>query len=126
MAEASFEFALERLFADAPAMPDADLFALQVTERLNRGWGARRLLISIMGVAGGLIGAYQVFGLEALPHLESYGDRVTSALNAGLAQVVPTYLAPGGVEVSSQTLWMAAVLALIAAGLGLARFIREV
>ena len=126
MAEASFEFALERMFADAPAAPDADLFALEVTERLNRGWTARRALIGVMGAAGGLVGAYQVFAAGALAHLETLSDRATSAVNEQLARDIPTYLAPGGVELNGQILWMAAALALVAAGLGLARFIREV
>ncbi len=126
MAEASFEFVVERMFAEAPAAPDADLFALQVTERLNRGWNARRALIGVMGAAGGLVGAYQVFGSGALMHLETLSDRATSAMNEQLARGIPTYLAPGGLEVNSQILWMTAALALVAAGLGLARFIREV
>ena len=126
MADVSFEFTLERLFREAPAMPDADLFAMQVADRLNRGWTARRMVISVMGVAGGVVGAYQVFGAGALPHVEALSDRATSALNVELARAIPPYLAPGGVEVSSQFIWMAAALALVAAGLGLARFIREV
>ncbi len=126
MADPSFEFTLERMFAEAPASPDADLFALQVTERLNRGWTARRLLISVMGIAGGLVGGFQLFAADALPHLQTLGERATTAVNTELARAIPPYLAPGGVEVSGQVIWMAAVLALVAAGLGLARFIREV
>ena len=77
MADPSFEFTLERMFAEAPAAADADLFALQVTERLNRGWTARRLLISVMGIAGGLIGAFQLFAADALPQLQALGENAT-------------------------------------------------
>jgi len=126
MAEASFEFMLERMFAETPAMPDADLFALEVANRLDRGWTARRLLIGVMGAAGGLVGAFQVFSSDALPHLESLSDRASVALNVQLTRAIPTFLAPSGVELNPQVIWMAAGLALVAAGLGLARFIREV
>ena len=44
MAESSFEFRLERMFADAPQAPDAELFALRVVERLEeKADGDRRL-----------------------------------------------------------------------------------
>src|SRR6185437_15825039 len=62
MAERSFEYELSRLFADAPAMPDADLFALRVDERLRRGWTFRRVLIGGLGVVGGVIGGAQLLG----------------------------------------------------------------
>jgi len=56
MAERNFEVELGRMFGEAPALPAADLFALRVDERLNRGWTLRRLVIGGMGVAGGVIG----------------------------------------------------------------------
>src|SRR5580704_8318976 len=62
MAERNFEVELGRMFAEAPALPDANLFALRVDERLNRGWTVRRLVIGGMGVVGGLIGGAQVLG----------------------------------------------------------------
>jgi hypothetical protein len=40
MAEIDFERRLERLFADAPELPDASAFATRIEGRLNRGWTA--------------------------------------------------------------------------------------
>ena len=51
---------LERMFAEAPVFGDSDLFALAVSERLNRGWSLRQLLIGGLGMLGGLIGGAQV------------------------------------------------------------------
>jgi hypothetical protein len=59
MAEPSFETQLQRLFAEAPAYPDAALFTARVQQRLDRGWALRRGMIGVAGVAGGLIAAGQ-------------------------------------------------------------------
>jgi len=50
MVESEFERRLERLFADAPEMPDAGAFAARIESRLNAGWTARRMLIGAAGV----------------------------------------------------------------------------
>jgi hypothetical protein len=121
----SFEFRLERMFSEAPAMPDADLFVARVLARADRGWTARRLLIGVMGAAGGLIGAGQFVGSGALGALAALGTQssayITNHLNEELAGLLPS-----GVGVDGQVILTAAVLALIAAGFGLARLIREI
>ena len=71
MAEASFEGRLERMFAETPAMRDADLFTLQVVDKLDRGWTARRLLIGVMGAAGGVIGSAQILGSGVIGHIQA-------------------------------------------------------
>ena len=64
MAEASFEMALDRMFAETPVFGDAELFAMRCEERLDRGWTLRRVLIGAMGAVGGLIGvAYLILWL---------------------------------------------------------------
>src|ERR1700728_2467574 len=75
VAETSFEFRLERMFAEAPSMADAELFALRVLERLDRGWTARRLVIGAMGVLGGVIGAYEIVGSGAIGQLTALAAR---------------------------------------------------
>ncbi len=126
MAETSFEFALERMFAETPPRPDADIFAARVLERLDRGWTARRLLIGSMGALGGLVGAYQILGAGALQELQAMASRSNDYVNQHVAQSVSSALAPTGFAVDTQALWMAAALALVAAGLGLARLVREI
>src|SRR6185437_8079542 len=72
VAETSFEFRLERMFAETPAAPDTELFTLKVLERLDRGWSARRFLIGSMGVLGGLVGGYEILGSGVAGQLTTY------------------------------------------------------
>src|SRR6185437_2130632 len=74
MAEVDFERRLERLFADAPELPDAAAFAGRVERRLNTGWTARRWLIGAAGVGGGIIGASQIVMSNLVQRVESAGD----------------------------------------------------
>ncbi len=122
----SFEYDLERMFAETPARPDADIFAARVLERLDRGWTARRLLIGSMGVLGGLIGAYQVLGAGALTELQAAAARSNDYFTQHLSHDVAGALAPSGFVLDTQAIWMAAALALVAAGFGLARLVRQI
>ncbi len=126
MAESSFEFRLERMFAEAPSMADAELFALGVLERLDRGWTARRLLIGVMGVLGGLIGAAQIVGSGAAGQLGAAAAHANAYLTQHLAAQAVGPLAPAGIYVDAQAIWLAGALVLVAAGFGLARLIREI
>ncbi len=119
-----FEFRLGRMFAEAPALPDAELFRLRVLEKLDRGWTARRLLIGVMGAAGGLVGAVQLVGsgdLGALAALSARSDAYAQRLLDQFATVAPL-----GVPVAGEVLLTAAVLAIIGAGFGVARLIRDI
>jgi hypothetical protein len=124
--ENSFEFALERMFAETPARPDADIFAARVLERLDRGWTTRRLLIGSMGALGGLVGAYQILGVGTMQQLSTAATRSNDFVTQHLSQDVTGAMAPVGFALNGQALWMAAALALVAAGLGLARLVREI
>ena len=126
MAETSFEFRLERMFAETPARADADLFALRVLERLDRGWTARRLLIGSMGVLGGLVGAYQILGAGAVQELQTAAARSNDYFAEHITRQAADTFAPASFLLNGQALWMAAALALVAAGLGLARLVREI
>jgi len=122
----SFEYDLERMFAETPARPDADIFAARVLERLDRGWTARRLLIGSMGVLGGLIGAYQVLGAGALTELQTAAARSNDYFAQHLSRDVVGAIAPANFVLDTQAIWMAAALALVAAGFGLARLVRQI
>jgi hypothetical protein len=126
MAEASFEFRLERMFAEAPAAPDADLFAALVMGRLDRGWTARRVLIGGMGVVGGLIGAAQLVGGDSLGHATAMAGRANQLLTETLASAMPPGLPAADVGLETQVVWMAAALVVVGAGFGLARLFREI
>ena len=125
MAEVDFERRLERLFADGPAMSDADAFAARVERKLDRGWTVRRWLIGAAGVAGGIIGVSQLL-------LSNVSDEIQNAegsvrlLSAGLKQVAPrgdwiAVLSGGGTG-----LWIAAALAVVSMGFVLSRVIEEI
>ena len=124
--EMSFEYDLERMFAETPARPDADIFAARVLEKLDRGWTARRLLIGSMGVLGGLVGAYQVLGAGAMQDLQAAAARSNDYVAQHITHETAGALAPASFILDGQAIWMAAAVALVAAGLGLARLVREI
>ena len=126
MAETSFEFKLERMFAETGAAPDAELFTLRVLERLDRGWTTRRLLIGAMGALGGVIGAYEILGSGATGQVVTYVDHANDFMTRHVAASVSNVLAPGGIYVDVQAIWLAGALAIVAAGFGLARLVREI
>src|SRR5258708_17815228 len=72
--EIEFERRLERLFAEAPELPDAGAFAARVERRLDAGWTARRWLIGAAGVVGGVIGASQLMLSNVFQRVETAGD----------------------------------------------------
>ena len=126
MAEASFEFRLERMFAEAPAAPDADLFAARVMSRLDRGWTTRRMLIGGMGVVGGVIGAAQVVGGGTLSSATAVIGHINQLLTQALASAMPPGLPAADLNMETQVIWLAGVLVAVAAGFGLARLFREI
>jgi len=124
--DTNFEFALERMFADAPRRPDVDLFTARVVEKLDRGWTARRLLIGAMGALGGLIGAGQLIGAGAMRELGALSAQSNTYLAQHLPSELTSLAAPAGLPEGAQAIWMAAALAIVAAGFGVARLVREI
>ncbi len=108
MAERNFEVELGRMFAEAPALQDADLFALRVDERLNRGWTFRRLLI------GGLV--------------ERLGGAATDAggqLTGKIADLVADNLMPQSFPVNAEVIWLAATVVVAVVAFAITRVVRE-
>src|SRR5580700_3264616 len=106
-----------RSVAETPTRPDADIFAARVLEKLDRGWTARRLLIGSMGALGGLVGAYQILGAGALQQLQTAATRSNDYVAQHISHDIAGAVAPAGFALSGQAIWMAAALALVAAGL---------
>jgi hypothetical protein len=124
MAELEFERRLERLFAEPPGFADDDAFAERIEQRLNRGWTARRWLIGAAGVAGGLIGASQLF-VSNLPHRFMAAEGSARALTSGLTQTEPAQwisTLPSGAGV----IWIAIGVAVVMIGFVLTRVIEEI
>ena len=129
MPDRSFEMELDRRFADSPILPDSEAFALRVTERLDRGWAFRRLLIGGLGVAGGLIGAGQMLGSGLMNRLDGFSAQSGALVKSGIAGLPAarglTTLLSGGASMDAQVLWMSAALGALAVGLFVTRAIRE-
>ena len=122
----AFEQRLDRMFAAAPAFGDADLFALRVSDRLNRGWSLRGALIVALGVAGGMIGVFQVASNGLIARAQSLSDRSGVAFGHALDHVLPSNIALLGLPFAGEVVWMPVVLAALALGFVIARAIREI
>ena len=128
MADFDFENQLEKMFADAAPLPDRDLFAQAVVHRLERGWRLRRLVIGAAGVAGGVIGVAQVLRSSLVLRIEDLKFEPVAALyknaadlsKSGLHAVMQPYTA-----YSSEVLWAAAGLAMVAVALAAMRMVGE-
>ena len=89
MAELDFERRLERLFMEAPELPDATAFAARIEHQLDRGWNLRRWLIGAAGLAGGVIGASQLFMSNLFERVET-AERSARLVGQGLPRVSPS------------------------------------
>jgi hypothetical protein len=125
MVEIEFERRLERLFAEAPELPDAGPFADRVERRLNAGWTARRWLIGAAGGVGGVIGASQLMLSNVFQRVETAGDSarlLTSSINhISTGSDWLAAVSSGGVVV-----WVAAASAVVMMGFVLTRVIGEI
>jgi hypothetical protein len=125
MAERNFEVELGRMFGEAPALPDADLFALRVDERLNRGWTFRRLVIGGMGVAGGVIGGVQVLGGGLVERLGGAATDAGGQLTGKVADLVADNLMPQSFPVNAEVIWLAATVVVAVVAFAVTRVVRE-
>lgn len=129
MSDRTFEMELERQFAAGPILADTDTFALLVTQRLDRGWTFRRMLIGGLGVVGGLIGAGQILGSGLLARLDAITAQSDTLVKSGIAGLPAarelSTLLSTGLSMDGQVLWMSAGLGVLAVGLFVTRAIRE-
>jgi hypothetical protein len=125
MVELEFERRLERLFADAPELPDASAFAERIERRLDAGWTARRWLIGASGVIGGVIAASQLMVSNLYQRVETASD------SARLISTSISHISTGTDWVAAfsnagTAVWVAAGLAVIMMGFVLTRVIGEI
>ena len=125
MVEAEFERRLERLFGDAPEMPDAAAFAGRIETRLNKGWNARRWLIGAAGVVGGVIGASQLMLSNLFQQVQTAGDSAR-LLSSGLSRIAPHADWLQAVSGGDGVVWAAVSLAVLMMGFVLSRVIGEI
>jgi hypothetical protein len=125
MVDLEFERRLERLFSEAPELPDAGAFAERVERRLDAGWTARRWLIGAAGVVGGVIGASQLMLSNVFQRVETAGD------SARLLSTSINHISTGtdwmaAVSSAGVVVWVAAAMAVVMMGFVLTRVIGEI
>ena len=125
MADLDFEYKLERMFAQAPAVPDAHGFALRVENRLNRNWAFRRWMISAVGVVGGLIAAGQLVGANVNDRMQGIGAAAWHDATRNFGALTPQIKALSYLSVGHEVIWMGGALALLAVALIATRSIEE-
>ncbi|EJL27178.1 hypothetical protein PMI01_03950 [Caulobacter sp. AP07] len=125
MADLDFEAQLSRLYGQPPVFRDAELFTQRVTQKLDRGWAVRRVVIGATGVVAGLVVAAQLIGSRFASEFSTVSRDGVQKLDLGLDKVVARYdqlFTLGGAE----TLWLAAGLAAIALAFAVTRLVDEV
>ncbi|UAL08634.1 hypothetical protein [Caulobacter segnis] len=125
MAEPDFEAQLTRMFAEAPSFPDASLFNAEVAAKLDRGWTMRRMFIGLAGTAAGLIAAFQIlssrFSSEVTQLSRNTGHNLQTELDAGYSKFNALFASPG----SSEAVWLAACLAVVALAFAVTRMVED-
>ncbi|WP_091738564.1 hypothetical protein [Phenylobacterium immobile] len=125
MAEIDFEHRLDRLFAEAPGLPDEQAFAERVSRRLDRGWRTRSWMIGAAGLAGGLIGGGQLVMGGVFERMEAArGSLVVLRESASRLKFNSDWLeaVPNG----GGTVWIAVALAIVMLGFVVTRVIEEI
>jgi hypothetical protein len=130
VSDQTFEARLQRMFADHPHFPDAPLFAVEIEDRLSRGWAFRRLLIGAAGGAGGLIAVVQIAGAGLWTRIGAAGRLYHQAVGAvnSTAAGLPAPMGEVGqlsLPFGGEALWLIAGLAVLAGALLVSRSIQE-
>jgi hypothetical protein len=117
----AFDVQLQRLFAQAPPTPDAADFAERLQRRLNRRWAIRRVLITLAGVAGATITAWQVMSAHLIAQADIASHAPTAAARHAFAvALLRVHLATSLVQAlpfGGEALWLIGGLAVMAAAL---------
>lgn len=120
-----FDAQLIQMFDAPPAFVDADLFASSVTQRLDRGWQVRSLVIGTTGLIGGVIAVSQIMATNLIGRVESLSLGAQQHLVSRLIQSVETHLVLPSLPFGGEGLWMSAGLAGLALVFALTRAIEE-
>ena len=129
MADHAFERRLQQLFAEAPALPDAAIFAARVESRLDRGWTVRSLAIGAAGLVGGSVAVVQLAGSDWIGRVELASRSSAAQAEKSVGGVVGGFVNVGAVlrslPVGGETVWLIAGLAALAVALLATRALEE-
>jgi hypothetical protein len=126
MAEFDFEARLDRMFAEAPQLGDAEYFAQRVLARLNRRWGTRGLLVGGLGVAGGIVGVGQIMGSGLTSQLRAVSSQSLGLVTTAVGQWAMSRADVLARPFNGEALWLIAALAGMALAFVLTRAIEEI
>ncbi len=121
---AEFEAKLDRMFAEAPAFDDAGSFAGEVQSKLNRNWTRRGLVIGVCGVAGGLIGVWQIVSSGVMGRMNSLAKTAPNLASLDIGHW-HGHLMAGFSPATSGAAWLGLAAAGIGAALALSRMIED-
>ena len=121
---AEFETKLDRMFAESPDFEDAGSFAGQVQSKLNRNWTARRLVIGVLGVIGGLIGVGQIVSSGVIGRVTALAHGAPNLSSVNIGQWYG-HLTAGFSPATSGAAWLGLAAAGIGAALALSRVIED-
>jgi hypothetical protein len=117
----AFDVQLQRLFAQAPVLPDTAAFAERLERRLNRRWAIRRIMITLAGVAGGIITLWQVMSAHLIAQADIASQApAAQARHAFAVALMRAHMATSLVQAlpfGGEALWLIAGLAAMAAAL---------
>jgi hypothetical protein len=120
-----FEAQLIQMFDAPPAFVDADLFASTVTQRLDRSWQVRSLVIGGAGLIGGGIAVSQIMATNLIGKVESLSFLTEQLLLRDLMAYAERHLDLPSLPFGGEGLWMSAGLAGLALVFALTRAIEE-
>ena len=120
-----FEAQLIQMFDAPSAFVDADLFASTVTQRLDRSWQVRSLVIGGAGLIGGLIAVSQIMATNLIGKVESLAFASEQPLMRSLIAYGERHLVLPSLPFGGEGLWMSAGLAGLALVFALTRAIEE-
>jgi len=125
VADLDFETQLSRLYGQAPVFRDAELFAQQVTAKLDRGWALRRVLIGATGVVAGVAAAAQLVSARFTDEFSQMYQEGAYRLDLELNELTRRYdqlFTLGG----SETIWLGVALVGLALAFAVTRLMDEV
>ncbi|NEX91282.1 hypothetical protein [Caulobacter sp. 17J65-9] len=126
MVEREFEAGLERMFAQAPVYPDAEMFSDRVLAKLDRSWRWRRLGIGAAGAVGGVIAISQTLGSNLTLHMQQSLANSFRTVDAAVDGAVSQTESLVGLSTSAGMFWAVSAMMVIAAGAAALRLFEEV